>query len=111
MGKRMLICLLATSFIFIFVNPVKSEYGTGWVECEILATQTWDTTRHEYRIAFKLNDINGSFSNTWIQVDGDRNHSHFLAQALTAISAGKNIEVRIVQKQGSYYIDAMRLLN
>ena len=111
MGKRMLICLLVTSFIFIFVNPVKSEFSTGWVECEVLATQTWDTTRNEYRFALKLNDVNGSFENTWIEVQGDRNISHFLAQALTAISSGKKLEVRIVQSGGSFYIDAMRLIN
>ncbi len=111
MMRRVLYLCTILAIGFIYAAPVKADVGAGWVECEIISTQTWDTTRNDYRFALKLNDINGSFENTWIEVQREINISHFLAQALTAISAGKNVEVRIVQSGGSFYIDAMRLIN
>lgn len=109
--KIVILSVIVTVLILIYSSPVKADFSRGWMECEIVATQSWYTSNDNYRAALKLTEVNGTFENTWIELIRDKNVSHFLALSLTAISADKNLEVRIIESEGIFYINAVRLLN
>ena len=92
----------------LFVNPAMAE-TTGWYYCNIEEIQTTSADGVPV-VDVCISATNGDFTSKWVRLDEDYVKTG-LATALTAVSTGSVVRVRLELNGGVVQIFRMRLIN